>query len=611
MVETFTQSMMDDGHRPRITVAMPVYNGGALLRFAVLSIVHQTFSDWEFLCIDDGSSDGSLEFIQEIQDPRIRVIRDGLNKGLATRLNEAIDLARGAYFARMDQDDISYPERFSRQVAVLDNDSNLDLVGVRSIAISQDDQIVGFFPYAISHSELCAKPWRGFYLTHPTWMGRTEWFRRHRYATPALYMSEDHDLLLRSFSLSRFGNVPEVLFAYRLQDKIVWRKAMRTRWVILKMQVKYFLRKRQFVYGVLATATFIVRVAMDFVNVILQICHVPIFLFFRGAVDTATEVKWRNVLKFIGSAMPNPSRSPEKLADAWGKVMPMYVSPQFDTSTRNRVEQVVQGFGEEWSRFTQDALSASERRAIFEDYFAIFPWAKLQPQAVGADIGCGSGRWAAEVAPRVGRLVCIDASADALAVARRNLAELRNVEFRQSDVGALPFADGELDFAYSLGVLHHVPDTFGAITNVARALKPGGLFLIYLYYAFDNQPWWFRFLWGVTGVMRWIISRLPRAPRFIVCEVIAGLVYWPLARVAMVLDKLDLVPRNFPLRYYSDKSFYVMRTDALDRFGTRLEKRFTKVQIKEMLETAGFGQICFGDAQPYWCALGIKTESGV
>jgi hypothetical protein len=119
-------------------------------------------------------------------------------------------------------------------------------------------------------------------------------------------MSEDLELLLRSFSLSRFNIVPEVLFAYRLQDRIVWRKAIKTRWATLKLQVKYFLRKKQFVYGMFAIAAFLIRVAMDFFNVVLQAIHVPIFINFRGAVDTAIEVKWRNVLQFVGSATPNP-----------------------------------------------------------------------------------------------------------------------------------------------------------------------------------------------------------------------------------------------------------------------------------------------------------------
>jgi len=305
MSETFGHRMQSVDPSPLITVAMPIYNAGRHLRMAVLSIVKQTIEDWELLIIDDGSTDGSLECIQDIKDPRIRVIRDDLNKGLAARLNEAIELARGQFFARMDQDDISYPERFARQVAMLDNDSNLDLVGVRSIAISQEDQVVGIFPYAINHSSICAKPWNGFYLAHPTWMGRIEWFRRHRYATPSSYMCEDMELLLRSFSLSRFGAVPEVLFAYRLRDEFAVRKVVKTRWTVVKLQVKYFLLKRQFIYLISAIAAFVIKVTLDFFNVVLQTIRAPIFLKYRGAVDTTVEVKWRGVLKNVTSGFPN------------------------------------------------------------------------------------------------------------------------------------------------------------------------------------------------------------------------------------------------------------------------------------------------------------------
>jgi glycosyltransferase involved in cell wall biosynthesis len=288
--------MIEGGHLPKVTVAMPVLNGGRFLRAAVLSIVQQTFTDWELLLIDDGSTDGSLETIQDIQDARIRVIKDGLNKGLAARLNEAIDLARGRYFARMDHDDISYPERFARQLAMLEDDRSLDLVGTRSIAISQDNQIVGFFPYALNHQQLCAKPWRGFYLAHPTWMGKIEWFRRHRYAAPGPYLSEDTELLLRSFSASRFGVVPEILFAYRVRNEIAWRKMLKTRWTVLKLQLHYFIRGNQFGFALLALLAFYVRVGMDLFNVALQVLGVPIFLRFRGTVDAATKFKWQAVL---------------------------------------------------------------------------------------------------------------------------------------------------------------------------------------------------------------------------------------------------------------------------------------------------------------------------
>ena len=306
MAELIEHLIQSDDFPPLITVAMPIYNAGRHLRSAVLSIVKQTSEDWELLIIDDGSTDGSLECIQDIKDPRIRVIRDDLNKGLAARLNEAIDLARGQFFARMDQDDISYPERFVRQVAMLDNDSNLDLVGVRSIAISQDDQVVGIFPYAINHSNICARPWNGFYLAHPSWMGKIEWFRRHRYATPGPYMCEDLELLLRSFSLSRFGVVPEVLFAYRLRDEFAFRKVVKTRWTVVKLQAKYFLPKKQFNYLILAIAAFVIKVTLDFFNIVLQKMSAPILLKYRGAVDKTVEVKWRAVLKNATSRFPNP-----------------------------------------------------------------------------------------------------------------------------------------------------------------------------------------------------------------------------------------------------------------------------------------------------------------
>jgi SAM-dependent methyltransferase len=116
----------------------------------------------------------------------------------------------------------------------------------------------------------------------------------------------------------------------------------------------------------------------------------------------------------------------------------------------------VEGFGDEWSRFDQSGLSATERAGIFAGYFSLFPWHELPEDAVGFDLGCGSGRWAQLVAPRVGRLHCIDPSV-ALDVARRNLAANPNCVFHLASVDAIPLDDGSMDFGYSLGVLHHVP----------------------------------------------------------------------------------------------------------------------------------------------------------
>lgn len=267
----------------------------------------------------------------------------------------------------------------------------------------------------------------------------------------------------------------------------------------------------------------------------------------------------------------------------------------------------VSGFGDEWSRFDQSGLDAAERERICADYFDIFPWEDLPQGAVGADIGCGSGRWARVVAPRVGLLHLIDASAEALDVARRNLASLDNVEFHQAPVAGMPLADASLDFAYSLGVLHHLPDTAAAIRSVAAKLRPGAPLLVYLYYAFDNRPAWYRLLWRTSELGRGAISRLPMPLRYLSSQLLAAGVYWPLARAARVLERAGVLPRSWPLAYYRDKSFYVMRTDALDRFGTRLEQRFSQKRIRGMLESAGLERVRFSNTPPYWCALGYRA----
>jgi ubiquinone/menaquinone biosynthesis C-methylase UbiE len=272
-------------------------------------------------------------------------------------------------------------------------------------------------------------------------------------------------------------------------------------------------------------------------------------------------------------------------------------------------ERVAQGFGDEWSTFRQGKqhLSDEEREAIFGSYFSLFPWHLLPPNGgTGLDAGCGSGRWSMLVAPRVHHLHALDASTDALAVARDNLRGYPNVTFHHASVGEIPLPDQSLDFAFSLGVLHHVPDTLAAIRSLARKLKPGAPLLVYLYYAFDNRPAWFRNLWRASDVVRKVMAQLPHPLRFGLSQIIAALVYWPLARFALLAEKLGFHANALPLSWYRDKSFYVMRTDAYDRFCTRLEKRFSRTQIAAMLSEAGFDDIQFMEREPYWCAVGLK-----
>jgi SAM-dependent methyltransferase len=274
---------------------------------------------------------------------------------------------------------------------------------------------------------------------------------------------------------------------------------------------------------------------------------------------------------------------------------------------QNLDPSTVAGFGYEWEKFDQRSLSGAELDQLFDQYFRIFPWHALPEGAVGFDLGCGSGRWARCVAPRVGWLHCVDASDRALTVARGNLRDLSNCEFHQASVEDIPLEPGSLDFGYSIGVLHHIPDTEAGLRSCVSRLKPGAPFLVYLYYAFDNRPAWFRFLWKVSDVMRRGISRLPHGLRYGLSQVIAALVYFPLARTARLLEKVGVAGFSFPLAQYRHSSFYTMRTDALDRFGTRLERRFTAEEIRHMMARSGLERVVISDQEPYWCAVGFRA----
>lgn len=268
----------------------------------------------------------------------------------------------------------------------------------------------------------------------------------------------------------------------------------------------------------------------------------------------------------------------------------------------------VKSFGDEWSRFDQSELTTAEAQRIFDEYFAVFPWEKLSKDATGFDMGCGSGRWARLMAPRVGHLHCIDPSS-ALEVAKAALYSSSNVSFHSASVDDFPLPPNSQDFGYSLGVLHHVPDTAAALQACAYMLKPGAPFLVYLYYAFDNRSLAFKLTWRCSDLLRRVVCRLPATIKHLVTDFLAILIYYPLARISLLAERLHLSTNSIPLSYYRHHSFYTMRTDSRDRFGTPLEKRFTRKEIAFMMETAGLTNIRFSDKAPYWCAVGIKNDA--
>lgn len=269
--------------------------------------------------------------------------------------------------------------------------------------------------------------------------------------------------------------------------------------------------------------------------------------------------------------------------------------------------KTVASFGDEWARFDQSGLEEAELRQFFEAYFRIFPWGSLPQGAEGFDMGCGSGRWAKFVAPRVGTLNCVEPSPKAFEVAKRNLKECGNVVYHNQSVDTAPLAPASQDFGYSLGVLHHIPDTEAAMRSCVKLLKPGAPFLVYLYYRFDNRPLWFRALWVVSDGLRKFISRLPNAAKHLFTDTIALAVYWPLSRICKLGERLGLNTAFIPLHAYRNASLYTLRTDSRDRFGTPLEHRFTRPEIRTMMERCGLTNITFSDAEPYWCAVGVKS----
>jgi len=199
---------------PLVSVGMSVLNGEKTIALSMQSILNQTFREWELIVIDDGSQDGTLAAAREFRDPRIRIVSGQQTLGLSSRLNQAVQLSGGVYFARMDGDDIAYPERLAKQVAFLGMHTEVDLLAT-SVSVFRDDGcLLGLRPVPVSHDAICAHPWAGFPMAHPTWMGRLGWFRANPYRIDAVRM-EDKELLFRSYANSKFAGLDEVLLGYR------------------------------------------------------------------------------------------------------------------------------------------------------------------------------------------------------------------------------------------------------------------------------------------------------------------------------------------------------------------------------------------------------------
>lgn len=206
---------VDPGH-PHITVLMPVFNAMPYLPAAVESIVRQDYRRFTLLALDDGSSDGSVEFLRSHPDPRVEFVGDGRHHGMGALLNRGIAMAQGPLVARMDADDICPPDRFARQVAAFIEDPALTAIGTQFSYMGQRG-LQGFARrLPLTHAAIHENLRRGtLCVIHGSLMIRTAALRAiggYRFAG----IGEDWDMFLRLAEVGRFANLPYVGYLYRL-----------------------------------------------------------------------------------------------------------------------------------------------------------------------------------------------------------------------------------------------------------------------------------------------------------------------------------------------------------------------------------------------------------
>jgi glycosyltransferase involved in cell wall biosynthesis len=206
--------MKDIKNKPLISIIMPVFNGAKFLKDAIDSILNQTYTNFEFIIVDDKSTDSSLKIIKSFSDNRIKILQNKINSGVAFSLNKALKVAKGKYIARMDADDISYLNRIEKQVKFLDKNPNIIAVGCQVKIIDNDNQITGTRHYPINPQKCHDYLMLTSPIQHPTLMARAEIYKIIGY-TNEYKTAEDWDLYFRFLNYGQLSNINQYLYSYR------------------------------------------------------------------------------------------------------------------------------------------------------------------------------------------------------------------------------------------------------------------------------------------------------------------------------------------------------------------------------------------------------------
>ena len=201
-----------------------------------------------------------------------------------------------------------------------------------------------------------------------------------------------------------------------------------------------------------------------------------------------------------------------------------------------KFNKTIKDFGDEWEKFDNNKVEKKELKKIFDSYFRVFPKKLFNKKNIGIDLGSGSGRWAKYIVSKVKKMYLLEPSVKAINVSKKRLKNFKNVEYLNIEFKKLNIKNNSLDFAYSLGVIHHLDYPVKCFKIVNKKLKKNSPLLVYLYHNFENHSKLYKLIWNFSEIFRKSISKKNFFIKSILCEIIALLVYFPLAKISYLLN---------------------------------------------------------------------------